>query len=556
MRRFILPWLLLGLLTSTCAAPNEGAPAVPTRETIAPILTPVSTATASPTQPPATSATLQPTPQPRLTMLPSGPDLENFAPGLNPLTGLRLQDPSMLDLPAVLVSISNMPPTARPQAGTSFAPWIYEMFIGEGTTRFMSVFYGDLPRRIPNATGDCPVNSTIFQPQGNWIGNRVWLDENKDGIQDPWEAGVGGICVSLIDDASGKRFASVSTDSNGYYAFDGTTLLKSNGYTLEFKIPVAYQFTTPNVGNDDSDSDAEPATGQVQLRYNGETDDSWDAGLVLVTPPPPTYSPADIAPERTYVGPIRSGRLTYNDFVHTYPASCLVYASAGAGIREQLEGCEIIFGEQPGVSPNTSLLDVSHLKELAQKSKVANQPVNYSGHLFNTAPAAGGLPATSLWTYFHAFTQSFWQYDPVSGAYLRQTDDGDGKGIFHPDTDRLTGRQLAFENVVIILADYQVFRHGQYDIALCCGLEGYAFLFRDGQIYKVRWSTNNGAWEKKTGLRRPLHITGVDKKPFPLKPGRTWVSIMTINSVVKDLKDGKWQALFAMPNDVAPTPDK
>ena len=125
-------------------------------------------------------------------------------------------------------------------------------------------------------------------------------------------------------------------------------------------------------------------------------------------------------------------------------------------------------------------------------------------------------------------------------------------GNFHPDTDRLTGRQLAFENVVIILADYQVFRHGQYDIALCCGLEGYAFLFRDGQMYKVRWSTYNGDWEKKTGLRRPLHITGVDKKPFPLKPGRTWVSIMTINSAVKDLKDGKWQALFAMPNDLAP----
>jgi hypothetical protein len=379
----------------------------------------------------------------------------------------------------------------------------------------------------------------------------VWLDENKDGVQDPWEAGVGGICVNLMD-ANGKAIAAASTNSNGYYAFDAATPTASTGYTLEFKIPAAYQFTVPNVGNDDEDSDASPATGQVQFLYNGKTDTSWDAGLVLVNPPPPTYSPSDIAPDRTYVGPIRSGRLTYNDFVRTYPASCLVFASAGAGILERLDGCEIIYGEHPGDSPNTALLDVSHLKELAQKNKIANQPVNYSGHLFDPTPPAGGLPATSLWTYFHIFTQAFWQYDPVSGTYLRQTDDGDSKGIFHSDTDRLTGRQLAFENVVVILADYQVFRHGQYDIALCCEMVGYAFLFRDGQMYKVRWSTYNGAWEQKTGLLRPLHITGVDKKPFPLKPGRTWVSIMTINSVIKDLKDGKWQAVFAMPNDIAP----
>jgi hypothetical protein len=481
--------------------------------------------------------------------------LENFAPGINPLTGLRLQDPSMLDLPAVLVSISNMPVTARPQAGTSFAPWIYEMFIGEGTTRFMSVFYGDLPRRIPNATGDCPVSTTIFQPTGPWIGNRVWLDENKDGIQDPWEAGIGGVCVNLLG-ADGKIIANTNTDSNGYYAFDVSTLSNNDGYTLEFKVPEIYQFTKANVGNDDKDSAADQQNGRTLPFSISGADLSWDAGLVLVNPPPPTYSSSEIAPDRTYVGPIRSGRLSYNDFVNTYPASCLVYASAGAGIRERLEGCEIIYGEQPNVSPNTALLDVSHLKELAQKSKIANQPVNYSGHLFDPTPPAGGVPGTSLWVYFHAFSQSFWQYNPISGTYLRGTDDGDGKGVFHPDSDRLTGRQLSFENVIVALANYDVFRHGQYDIALCCGLEGYAFLFRDGQMYRVRWSTNNGAWEQKTGLRRPLHITGTDKKPFPLKPGRTWVGIMTINSVLKDLEDGKWQALFAMPDDIAPTPEK
>lgn len=547
---FIVLWLIGGLLTSTCAA----GLAAPTIQPTTAASAPSSTASPSPTDTntPTASATTLPTPQPRLTVLPSGPDLEQFSPGVSPLTGLAVQDPALLDLPAVLVSISNMPPTARPQAGLSFAPWIYEMFIGEGTTRFMSVFYGSLPRRISNTAGECPIQPTIIQPGQTWVGRRIWLDENKDGVQNPWENGVDRICIDLLETASGKKIASTSSDSNGFYGFDATGLRPEIGYTLIVSIPDAFQFTSPNLGNDDQDSDADPLTGGIPFTYRGQTDPSLNAGLVLVKPVPPQYAVSEIAPDRTYVGPIRSGRLTYNDFVRTYPASCLVYASAGDGIRQQLKGCEIIFGEQPGVSPNTALLDVSHLKELAQKSKIQGQPVNYSGHLFDPLAPAGGEPATSLWTYFHAYSQAFWQYDPLSGTYLRQTDDGDGRGIFHADSDRLTGRQLAFENIAVILANYDVFRHGQYDIALCCGQEGYAFLFRDGQMYKIRWSTNNRAWEQKTGLLRPLHFTGVDKQAFPLKPGRTWVSMMTINSALKNLKDGKWQAFFAMPDDQAP----
>ena len=540
------------MLASACT-PGSAGPTVPAAPTFTATAIP---ATVSPTETappsPVATSTLLPSPQPRQGAQVQGPDLDKFSPGLNPLTGLRLQQPEMLGLPAVLVSISNMPPTARPQAGLSFVPWNYEIFIGEGTTRFMGVFYGDLPRRIPNDLGNCPVNTTIFQPHGSWVGKRVWLDENKDGVQDPWEAGVGGVCVSLIETASGKQLASTSTDSNGYYGFDTSGLQTSNDYTLKFALPAAYQFTTPNLGFDNLDSDADPLSGEAHFSYNGATDFSQDAGLVLVKPGTPQFAASDIAPARTYVGPIRSGRLTYNDFHAMYPASCLIYASAGDGIRQQLKGCEIIFGAEPTESPNTALLDTSHLLELAQQNKVPRQPVNYSGHLFDPAPPPGGLPATSLWTYVHAFSQALWQYDPLSGSYLRQTDEGDGKGLFHIDTDRLTGRQLSFENVAVIMADYTVFRHGQYDINLCCGFEGFAFVFRDGQMYRVRWSTTNGAWEKATGLLRPLHFTNPDRTPFALKPGRTWVSVMTINSAMKDLQNGYWQAIFAMPDDTAP----
>lgn len=551
MKKIIYFCIILGIYISGCSELP-----ISTDQSAKPISNPTLQATldiAKTALPKKPTAAIIPsiTPQTRYQYTASGPEIDNFKPGFNPLTGLIVQNPSYLDLPAVLVSISNMPPTARPQAGISFVPWIYEMFIGEGTTRFMSVFYGDLPRRIPFDKGNCLVKPIPDKPSGSWIGNRVWLDENKNGIQDPWETGVGGICISLMDANTTKVIANTSSDTDGYYSFDSSVLQNGMNYAVLFNLPGAFTFTKSNIGNDDQDSDAEPETGRIDFSFTGSKDSSFDTGLITINPGEPVYSASDIAPNRTYVGPIRSGRLTYNDLTHMYPASCLIYASAGQGIREQLDGCEIIFGEQPGVSPNTALLDVDHLLELAKNSKIKNQPVNYSGNLFETKIPDDGERADSLWTFFHAYSQAFWKFDEVSGSYVRQTDDGDGKGVFHFDTDRLTNRSLRFENLVIIFADYQVFRHGQYDIDLCCGYEGYAFLFRDGQLFKIRWSSNNREWEKTTGLLRPLHLIGVDKLPFPLKPGRTWVSIMTPNSAIKNMGDGNWQALFAMPDDTA-----
>ncbi len=564
MKIGIFSWLIiLTTLLTGCAAPTA-LPASPTPHapaTLTPAFTsPPASATPTPT------FTVTATAQPRLTPHPSGPEADDFAPGINPLTGLPVLDPTLLNLPAVLVSISNLPVTARPQAGTGFAPWIFELFIGTGATRFMGVFYGDYPRRIPNLTGSCPVNEKIFQPGGSaWVGNRVWFDENADGAQNAWEAGIGGVCITLLD-AEEKVIASTSTDSNGYYRVQGLApghgasehqgAISLTPYTLLFDVPQAYTLTTPHIGDDDSDSDADPLTGRIHFFYNGKTDSSLDVGLALKTHLAASSAPHpnDIAPERTYVGPIRSGRLTYEDFRKMFPASCLVFASAGSDILPQLEICEIVFGEHPEASPNTALLDVSRMRELAERSKPASQPVNYSGHLFDPTAPAGGHTAQSLLIYYHGYAQSKWEFDPLSGKYLRFTDDADGLGIFHADTERLTGRQLAFENVIILLADYKIYRYLQYDVDLRYGSEGWAYLFRDGQMYKIRWSTANRAWEQQTGLLRPIHFTGNDRQPFPLKPGRTWISIMTLNSAVTEVASGGWRALFALPVDPSPTP--
>ncbi len=50
------------------------------------------------------------------------------------------------------------------------------------------------------------------------IGNRVWQDDNANGIQDPGELPIGGVTVTLHE-TDGTQLASTTTDANGLYYF-------------------------------------------------------------------------------------------------------------------------------------------------------------------------------------------------------------------------------------------------------------------------------------------------------------------------------------------------
>jgi hypothetical protein len=543
--RHTIPLLIFVILAS-CSTPQAIQPTA--REAIFPSSTSTPTSTTVPSSPAST-------PQPRLSPVTYGPDAEDFPADVNPLTGLAVQDPSLLSLPAVLVSISNMPFTARPQAGPGFASWVYELYIGEGATRFMNVFYGQYPRTIPNINGECKVRDKIIHPSGDWIGNRVWLDENANGQQDAWEAGVGGICVRLLDANTRQVLQETATDSNGYYAFD-----KPNGdIIIQFEKTDSYQFTKQDIGDDDRDSDANADGETIVFRADStESRSAWDVGLILnkgvsATPNPVATSTPWYIPSVDYVGPIRSGRLTYNQIGHMFPNSCLVYASAAWDIGEMLDACQIVYGVDK-TTPNSALLPVTRLRELAQENLNPKQPVNYSGNLFSDNVPAGGKPANKIHVFYHAYTQSEWQYDPISGTYLRWTDLADGTGTLIPATDRLTQRQMSFENVIVVFAEHRRYRHNQLEIDFTMGQKNPAYLFRDGQVFKILWSTENRDWEKKTGLVRPMHFVDAQGNPVPLKPGRTWIHLVTPYSYITDQGNGNWLVNFVQPYDPEDTP--
>jgi hypothetical protein len=234
--------------------------------------------------------------------------------------------------------------------------------------------------------------------------------------------------------------------------------------------------------------------------------------------------------------------------------SCLVYASAGRGILEALDGCQIIYGVD-AYDPNSALLTVDHMRELAEESKVEKHPINYSGNVFSETSPSEGQPAIDIWVHYHNYSQAYWRYDPISKSYLRFSDLADGTSTFVPATDRLTGRQLTFENVVVIPAIHNRIRHLQYDIDLGIGKREQAYLFRDGQVFKIYWSTVSREWEKESGFLRPIHFVDAENNPIPLRHSRTWIHLVTPESYLEELGDGQWLARFIQPYDPPDTPE-
>jgi uncharacterized surface anchored protein len=113
------------------------------------------------------------------------------------------------------------------------------------------------------------------------LGDKVWYDTNKNGVQDAGEAGVQGVKVSLLD-AAGNVVTTQTTDASGNYLF---TSLKPGTYSVQFDkttLPTGYVFTSKDVGSDAADSDADTSTGKTiqTVLDSGESDKTWDAGIV------------------------------------------------------------------------------------------------------------------------------------------------------------------------------------------------------------------------------------------------------------------------------------
>lgn len=330
--------------------------------------------------------------------------------GVNPLTGLPVEDPALLELPPAMVSVSNFPVDARPQAGLSYSPYVFEVYIGMGMTRFLAMFYGEFPEAASASNGA----------------------------------------------ASG---AAPSAAGSG-----------------------------------------------------------------------------------AAIGPIRSGRVSYEGLRKLYSGS-LVMAGASSEVGARLNSTTRVFGKG---DVNSTMVDATRLQQMAERNRGLAGNFNLTGNEFSTTAPQGGKAADKAWVFYNFYNQIEWVYDSASGAYLRYQDQADGAGEFVAATDRLTGEQLAFENVVVLFAEHTAQSATIIDINLMYRTRP-ALLFRDGQVYRIFWSTANGDYEKSTGRLRPIRFVDAQGNPFPMKPGQTWVQVVTETTTVQEQSQGQWKVRFYAP---------
>jgi serine-aspartate repeat-containing protein C/D/E len=117
------------------------------------------------------------------------------------------------------------------------------------------------------------------------LGDRVWLDQNENGIQDAGEPGVNSVKVELYNEAGSKVSETLtgndSSGKPGAYLFPN---LDAGKYTVLFTPGPTYEgLTKTGQGSDrEQDSDASPGTGKSALLTlaDGEKNHSVDAGLI------------------------------------------------------------------------------------------------------------------------------------------------------------------------------------------------------------------------------------------------------------------------------------
>jgi 5-hydroxyisourate hydrolase-like protein (transthyretin family) len=126
------------------------------------------------------------------------------------------------------------------------------------------------------------------------FGDFVWVDSNRNGLQDPGEAGLPGAQVKLMT-CSNEVLKTTTTDANGRYRFGG---LSAGQYRLEFPTPTGMQRTLSKQGDDASkDSNPDQNSGRTQcLSVTGtQFRGGIDVGLIANQPNNPS-PPSNNAP--------------------------------------------------------------------------------------------------------------------------------------------------------------------------------------------------------------------------------------------------------------------
>jgi hypothetical protein len=211
---------------------------------------------------PAFSRAIQPaspTPLgPTATLLPAAIGPTDYPPNVNPLTGLPVADPEVLNRRPLAVKVSNAPAIVRPQAGLSQADLVFEHYTEGSLTRFTAIFYTYTPLRVGS------------------VRSARLIDLQLVGMYGALFAYAG---------ASGPIRERIAASSFSERAFEGVSVGEPLYYRDETIEPPHNLFTVPAevwAAAERAGVNGRPILEGMTFRQEPPPDDSGQAGVVVV----------------------------------------------------------------------------------------------------------------------------------------------------------------------------------------------------------------------------------------------------------------------------------
>ena len=190
----------------------------------------VETAEPTPTEVPPTPV-FTPTPLPIFGIV--GP--VDFPENVNPLTGLQVEDPSILDRRPVMVKVANYPVSGRPHAGLSSADMVFEYYIGSGGNRFIALYYGqdaDMIGPVRSARQIDPYLASLYESVLGFEGAYIAILDHIVEILGARAISGKDLCPGLCDD--GRNIViSVFGDSEALTEIASDRGVETERYLLE-----------------------------------------------------------------------------------------------------------------------------------------------------------------------------------------------------------------------------------------------------------------------------------------------------------------------------------
>lgn len=249
------------------------------------------------------------------------------------------------------------------------------------------------------------------------------------------------------------------------------------------------------------------------------------------------------------IGPVRSGRLVDAQLANLYQG-LLAYGNADPQVDnvlvEQLGDRALAFNEltcpamcgQSTHSATGVFANSGALTDYAASIGIDDSPPDLRGMFFQADPPQGDASGSLLRVEYANFSIMQWHYDPESHTYHLWEEAETAVGLdLAPMTDRNNDQQIAFDNLVVMYAEYLEYAPSLHDIVLQQVTDYQpALLFRDGLV-------TFGTW-RAPEPDRPFIFETPDGGSLPFKPGKTWVVIVGVGSRTTQPNGGEWEIYF------------